>query len=173
MRNAVLSAVVFALTWMQSPAQPLPATDVTSAQIQATLKQAVADKVTDTPIRTVDAGGHNVGIGAVQRPKGQGGTAAVHDQVTEVYQILDGSGTLVTGGTLVNPQRRATTATTVTSINGPGITGQRIEGGVSRRVGKGDMIIIPAGTPHWWSDIQEATTYTVVRVDPSRVVTLK
>jgi quercetin dioxygenase-like cupin family protein len=58
-------------------------------------------------------------------------------------------------------------------INGPGTSGASIEGGVSRRISKGDMVIIPANTPHWLSEIQETTTYTVVRVDPSRVVTLK
>ena len=42
-----------------------------------------------------------------------------------------------------------------------------------RRIAKGDMVIIPAGTPHWWSEIQETISYTVVRIDPSRVVTLK
>jgi len=44
---------------------------------------------------------------------------------------------------------------------------------VSRRIAKGDMVIIPAGTPHWFSEVQESITYTVVRVDPGRVVKLK
>ena len=87
--------------------------------------------------------------------------------------MLAGSGTLVTGGTIVNPQRRTSTQEEVTQINGPGVSGDSIQGGVSRRITKGDMVIIPAGTPHWFSEIQETLTYTVVRVDPSRVVTLK
>jgi len=113
------------------------------------------------------------GIGLVHRPKGFKGFAASHDKVTEVYQVLEGSGTLVTGGTMVNPQRRENVAEVVTQINGPGVSGASIQGGVSRRIAKGDMVIIPAGTPHWFSEVQESITYTVVRVDPGRVVKLK
>ena len=110
----------------------------------------------------------------MHRFKGTGLTGgAVHDQVSEVYHVLEGSGTLVTGGTLVNPQRRDSTASVVTQINGPGVTGTAIEGGERRRISKGDVVIIPAGTPHWFPEIQEDITYTVVRVDPARVVTLK
>jgi mannose-6-phosphate isomerase-like protein (cupin superfamily) len=154
----------------------IPATDVKSADIQTTLKRVMANlttPVSDTPLRTVDAGGHNIGIGVVYRPKGAKGGAASHDKVSEVYQVFDGSGTLVTGGTIVNPQRRASGQEEVTQINGPGTSGSSIESGVSRRISKGDMVIIPAGTPHWFSEIHETITYTVVRVDPSGVVTLK
>lgn len=170
--GAVLFGVaLFALA--QTSASPIPATDVTSAQVQATIQQEIAKSVTDTPIRTVDVSGSNVGIGVVYRPKGAKGFAASHDKVSEVYQVLEGSGTLVTGGTMVNPQRRDNVAEVVTQINGPGVSGASIQGGVSRRISKGDMVIIPAGTPHWFSEIQETLTYTVVRVDPSRVVKLK
>jgi quercetin dioxygenase-like cupin family protein len=173
MRKAVLGIFVILLTLSTAAQAPRPATDVTAAQIQATLKQAIAKNATDTPIRTVDAGGHNVGIGLVYRPKGAKGTSASHDKVSEVYQVLEGAGTLVTGGTMVNPKRRDSGLETVTQINGPGVTGDSIQGGVSRRIAKGDMVIIPAGTPHWWSEIQETISYTVVRIDPSRVVALK
>src|SRR5438128_5827797 len=103
--------------------KPMPATDIRAADVQATLKEAIATKTVDTPIRTVDAGGHNVGVGLVHRPKGTnlpGG--ASHDKVTEVYHVQEGSGTLVTGGTQVNPQRRDRAAEVVTQINGPGVS---------------------------------------------------
>jgi len=154
--------------------RPLPATDIPAADVQATLKKAIASKTVDTPIRTVDAGGHNIGVGLVHRPKGTnlpGG--ASHDKVSEVYHVLEGAGTLVTGGQLVNPQRREGASEVVTQINGPGYSGTSITGGVRRRIAKGDIVIIPAGTPHWFPDVEEDLTYTVVRVDPSRVVTLK
>ena len=109
----------------------------------------------------------------VYRPKGAKGNGASHDKVTEVYTVLEGSGTLVTGGTMVNPQRRANTAEDVTQLSGPGVSATAIQGGVSRRISKGDMVIIPAGTPHWFSEIQETLAYTVVRVDPQRLITLK
>jgi mannose-6-phosphate isomerase-like protein (cupin superfamily) len=164
-------ALVLALP--QASVTPKPAVDVTAADIQATIKKEIASSTTDTPIRTIDAGGHNVSIAVVYRPKGAKGTGASHDKVTEVYNILEGSGTLVTGGTMVNPQRRANTAEDVTQLSGPGVSATAIQGGVSRRISKGDMVIIPAGTPHWFSEIQETLAYTVVRVDPQRVVALK
>lgn len=170
----MLETLVLLLALAQAGSAPLPATDVSTATIQATLKDAIAKGVIDTPIRTVDAGGHNVGIGVVQRPKGTnlvGG--ALHDKVTEVYYVIEGAGTLVTGGTLVNPQRRDSAASVVTQINGPGVSGTAIQGGARRRVAKGDMVIIPAGTPHWFPEVEEALMYVVVRVDPARVVTLK
>jgi mannose-6-phosphate isomerase-like protein (cupin superfamily) len=172
----MLRILAVLLLFAQATGNPIPATDVKSADIQSTLKRVMANStipVSDTPIRTVDAGGHNIGIAVVYRPKGAKGGSASHDKVSEVYQVLDGSGTLVTGGTIVNPQRRTSSQEEVTQINGPGTSGTSIEGGVSRRISKGDMVIIPAGTPHWFSEIQETITYTVVRVDPSRVVTLK
>ena len=177
MLKAMLSVLVVLLASLIAAiaAQtPIPATDVSAADIQATVERAIAEGRTDTPIRTVDAGGHTVGIGVVHRRTGtniRGG--AVHTMVTEVYHVLEGSGTLVTGGTLVNPRQRDSAASVVVQINGPGISGDAIEGGVRRRVARGDVVIIPAGTPHWWPEVTEAITYTVVRVDPSQVVTLR
>jgi mannose-6-phosphate isomerase-like protein (cupin superfamily) len=172
----MLRILAIVLVFAQTVGSPIPATDVKSVDIQATLKRVMANPdiaVSDTPLRTVDAGGHNVSIGVVFRPKGAKGGAASHDKVSEVYQVLEGSATLVTGGTIVNPQRRTSTQEEVTQINGPGVSGASIDGGVSRQITKGDMVIIPAGTPHWFPEIQETITYTVVRIDPSRVVTLK
>ena len=159
-----------------SMAQSLPATDVLAEAIRATLQEQTATgrAVVDTPIRTVDAGGHHVGIGLVRRTGPAQGGSAAHDKVTEVYYIMEGSGTLVTGGSLVNPERRQTANATVQGINGPGVSGTQIANGVSRRITKGDMVIIPAGTPHWWSSVDTPEIYyIVVRVDPDRVVALK
>src|SRR6266516_2184605 len=152
----------------------LPATDVKAADIQATVKEEIAKNVTDIPIRTVDAGGHNVGIAVVHRGKGTNLMAgAVHDKISEVYQVLEGSGTFVDGGRLVNPQRREANSEIVTQLSGPGSSGTGIQGGVSRRLSKGDMVVIPAGTPHLFTDVQEPITYSIVRIDPGRVMALK
>src|ERR1700732_1595916 len=114
----MLRILVLWLALAQLTANPIPATDVRAADIQATVKQEIANSTTDTPIRTVDAGGHNVSIAVVYRPKGAKGGAAIHDKVTEVYQVLDGSGTLGTGGTMVNPQRRAKSSVEATPLSG-------------------------------------------------------
>ena len=100
----------------------------------------------------------------------------MHDKVSEVYVMLEGAGTLVTGGKLVNPTRRegGSIAQIVAQVNGPGVSGTSVEGGVSRRIKAGDFVIIPAGTPHWWSEIEgKSMSYVVIRVDPDQVVALK
>lgn len=170
-RMIALLGLVLALP--QASKMQLPAAMVTADDIQATIKKEIASSTTDTPIRTVDTGGPRVSIAVVYRAKGAKAGAAAHDQVSEVYQVIEGSGTFVTGGTLINPQRRASTADEVTQLSGPSVAGTGIEGGVSRHVTKGDMIIIPAGTPHWFSEVQETLAYTVVRMDPQRVLALK
>lgn len=156
-----------------APVDTLPATDIDAATIQETAAQALAQGVTDIPVRTVDAGGHNVGLGVVHRQVGVVGGSASHDHVSEVYHILEGSGTLVTGGAHLDPKRRASGTLGVTQINGPGVSGRGISGGVSRVLEKGDVVIIPAGTVHWWSEVTAPLTYTIIRVDPHKVIDLK
>jgi mannose-6-phosphate isomerase-like protein (cupin superfamily) len=178
MKTILRSVLCLALVWpgVASAQQSLPATDVLTAAIQATLQEqrATGRPVVDTPIRTVDAGGHNVGVGLVRRTGPAQGGSALHDKVAEVYYIIEGAGTLVTGGSLVGAERRESANATVTGINGPGISGTSIANGASRRIAKGDVVIIPAGTPHWWSTIDTPEIYyIVVRVDPERVVALK
>src|SRR3989475_12515203 len=83
------------------------ATDVQATDVQATVKEEIAKKLTDVPIRTVDAGGHNVSIAVVHRDKGTNLTGmAAHDKESEVYYVVEGSGTFVTGGTLVKAEKR-------------------------------------------------------------------
>src|SRR5437773_1294350 len=132
-----------------SATKVLPVTDVKASDIQATVKEEIAKKLTDVPIRTVDAGGHNISIAVVHRDNGTNLTGmAAHDKVSEVYYIVEGSGTFVTGGTLVKPQMRESSSDTVKQLSGPGYACTGIQGGTSRRLSKGDMVIIPAGTPH-------------------------
>lgn len=156
-----------------APGEPIPATDVPYSDIEATLKMQMASgkPVMDTPIRVVDVGALKVGIGLVYRVTSK--TAATHDKVSEVYHVIEGSGTFVTGGTLVNPERRDKELAFFETLSGPGTTGASIQGGVSRHIGKGDVVVIPAGTPHWFSEIQSPLTYLVVRMDPSKQLTLK
>jgi mannose-6-phosphate isomerase-like protein (cupin superfamily) len=152
----------------------LPATDIKAADIQAAVKEEIAKNLTDMPIRTVDVGGQNVSIAVVHRDKGTNLTGmASHDVVTEVYYIVEGSATFATGGTLVKPEKRTDSSDTVKQLSGPGFAGAGIQGGVTRRVAKGDMIVIPARTPHGFSEVQEAITYTIVRIDPGRILAKK
>ncbi len=149
------------------------ATYVPSGDVQATLKRAPENSVSDQQIRVVDVGKYNIGVGVVYRSVKAVQAAVEHDQVTEVYTIMEGSGTLVTGGTLVNAKRRASDHRSVAELNGPSVDGTGLQGGESRRVGPGDVVVIPAGVGHYFSSVDGSIRYLVVRVDLDKVVPLK
>jgi len=157
-----------------SPAKTLSATYVTEADIQANLNGAPSAATNPQPnIRVVDAGGYNVAVGVIHRPQTPPGVAAVHDKVSEIYHVTDGAGTLVTGGTIVDAKPRPADALSVRLEDGPGSSGAAIQGGMTRRIKAGDVVVIPAGVPHWFSAIEGSITYVVVRVDPNRLLAAK
>ena len=169
----IASTIFLAVVPMIANAQTkvLPAADISAAQIQAQLGPQPPNALPN--IRVVDAGGYNVGIGALNRKNGQTRNAAVHYKVSEVYHIMKGEATLVTGGTMVNGKPRPADSMQVLHEDGPGATGTGIEGGTSRQIKEGDVVVIPAGTPHWFSKIPESITYIVIRIDPSQVVAVQ
>ena len=152
-------------------ANTLPATAISAAEIQALMAPRKPNTLPN--IRVVDAGGHHVGVGVLYRTEGQTQNTAVHFKVSEVYHVMKGSGTLVTGGTVVNPRTRAADSIEVTREDGPGVTGTAIRGGVNHELKEGDVIVIPAGTPHWFSKINGSISYLVIRIDPSQLVALQ
>jgi mannose-6-phosphate isomerase-like protein (cupin superfamily) len=149
----------------------LPAAAISSVEIQALMGPRKPNTLPN--IRVVDAGGHNVGVGVLYRAEGQTQNTAVHFKVSEVYHVMKGAGTLVTGGTVVNPKTRAADSTEVTREDGPGVTGTAIQGGVTHQLKEGDVIVIPAGTPHWFSKINGSIVYLVIRIDPSQLIALQ
>ncbi|MGQ0732372.1 MAG: cupin domain-containing protein [Acidobacteriota bacterium] len=101
------------------------------------------------------------------------GTASgiAHDHQTETYIIVSGGGTLVTGGRIVNGRKSAPESQVTRVLNGPSCSGMIAGADVVRRVVKtGDIIIIPAGVPHGWTDITDHVDYLSVRPDPDRVL---
>src|ERR1700732_4108075 len=153
-----------------------PATYIPKEEIQEYVKRAIADKLTDQQIRAVDVGKTNVDVGIVYRGKLAApapDSVAEHDQVSEVYHIIDGSATLVTGPDLVGEKRRPTDSETVRFLNGPGNNAASIRNGVSRQLKPGDVVIIPAGTGHWFTKIDDHIDYLMVRIDPDKVTPLK
>ena len=151
-------------TAAQTP--PIPATDVTNRDIQSFINALPKDAVSDKPIRIVDVGGYHVGVYGVLRPKSVKQEANLHNtKVTEIYYILNGNATLVTGGTLPEPKPLRGSTTTMQS--------DRIDGGVSRTVGPGDVIIIPGKTPHWFSSQDADLRYLIFRPDPEGKSQLK
>jgi hypothetical protein len=102
-----------------------PAIYIGAADIQRTLKKAPADSVTDQAIRTVGVGNLNVGVGVVHRSAKAAQTSIAHDELTEIYHILAGSGTLVTGGAMTKPERIPADSQTVKDLPGPACAGWR------------------------------------------------
>jgi mannose-6-phosphate isomerase-like protein (cupin superfamily) len=95
-----------------------------------------------------------------------GGTAGAiaHDQQTEGYLIVSGSGTLVTGGKIVNGRKSGPEAEVTKILNGPSCSGTTVGADVVKKVVKtGDIIIIPAGVPHGWTDIGDHVDYLSFR----------
>ena len=157
-----------------SSASSLPATYVSAADIQANLNGAPNSATNPLPnIRVVDAGGYNVAVGVIHRPQTPPGVVAVHYKVTEIYHVTDGGATLVTGGAMVNAKERPADAISVKLEDGHGASGTSIQGGVTRKIKAGDVVVIPTGVPHWFSQIDGSITYVVVRVDPGRVLAPK
>ena len=112
------------------------------------------------------------GAAAAAEPCGEQSTAPVtgtpgaiaHDQQTEGYLIVSGSGTLVTGGKIVNGRRSPAESEVTKILNGPSCSGTTTGADVVKKVVKtGDIIIIPAGVPHGWSDIPEHVVYLSFR----------
>jgi glc operon protein GlcG len=90
------------------------------------------------------SGSHRTGPGQVE----------VHDKQTDIMYFLDGTATLVTGGTMVGGKQ-----------SGPGQwLGTSVTRGETRKVVKGDVIVVPAGTPHWFKEVPGPISYYVVKV---------
>ncbi|MBZ5643631.1 MAG: hypothetical protein LAO19_12790 [Acidobacteriia bacterium] len=154
-----------------SASKPLPATYISAEDIQKNVSGAPTAATNPNPnVRVVDLGGYNIALGVLHRPETPPGVAVKHHLVSEVYHVLEGSATLVTGGTIVDAQERAADARDVRLEDGPSASGPSIKGGVTQHVKAGDVVIIPADTPHWFSKIDGAITYVVVRYDPNHVL---
>ena len=104
-------------------------------------------------------------------PAGAVGGGIWHQGQTETYIVISGSGTLVTGGKIYNGRKSGPDSQVTKVLNGPSCSGTIAGPDVVKRVvGVGDIIIIPAGTPHGWTDIGDHVDYLSVRPDPQRVI---
>ena len=82
------------------------------------------------------------------------GQVEVHEKETDIIYVLDGAATFVTGGTMVGG-----------AVSRPGQwLGKDITGGEEHHLVKGDMVIVPAGIPHWFKSVSPQVTYSVVKV---------
>ena len=139
---------------------PVPAVHISKEEHVAVLKEQIEKAVVDQPIKAADVPGGRASVAMLHRVKPEA-SALIHDHVTETYYILSGSGTIVTGGSLGDAKPYD-----LTRLNaGMSQTGTR-QGGESRQVKPGDIIIIPAGTPHSFSALDGPISYLVYRFEP-------
>lgn len=90
------------------------------------------------------SGSHRSGPGKVE----------VHEKETDVFYVVDGEATFVTGGKMVGGK-----------VTKPGqLMGSSIQGGQTHHLSKGDVMVIPAGTPHWFQEVPQSVSYYVVKV---------
>ena len=142
--------LVFAIGTAQSVVPP--GTVSAGADLQANLKKAIAD-APDAPMVVARVESTDTTrVNLIHRTVPQ--NAIIHATGWEVHHITDGTGTVVTGGRVVR------------STGAGGERVAKIEDGSSRVVTAGDVVIIPAGTPHWYSDIDGSVTYLEIRYDP-------
>ena len=135
------------------------------------LKNAPANPP-DRQLRVVDMGKYNLGVGIIRRgptneKPGDPVPVLWHDYTPEIYYITSGSGVLTTGGVILNQRVGQGVPNTMNGPSGSGIAGP---GAYSRRVGPGDIIIIPNKVAHGWSGVTDHIEYLSYRPDPDRVL---
>ena len=134
-------AVVVASGQTQAP-PPLQGGQVTAAELAAIVAKQPKDRNGNQTF--LQLAPYNVSMEhRVNVPQ----NASVHDKEAELFYVIDGSATLVTGGKLVNPTRTGDNQAAAT-----------VEGGTAKRMGKGDFFLVPEGTPHWFSKIDGELT---------------
>jgi hypothetical protein len=157
---------------------------ISASDVTAAVRQLSSKFTDDESIRVLEAGPNRLGLFVVGRPKKTSppqvearGAIKVTEglqlqRISAVIQVLDGAGTFVTGGTLIDPQRMPPDDPDAEEI-GAGNRGKAILGGQSHRISAGDLVIVPAGVPHGFSEIETPITYLVIRIDPGKELPLK
>ena len=137
--------LVMVMTSALGFAQPGPATPKTytsAADITAMIAKAKSERKENQPIvtqRILALAPYNANM----EYRASVGPAAIHEKEAEMFYVIDGSATLMTGGKLTNEKR----------TNAENLTGDGIEGGKTQSISKGDFVIVPENTPHWFSAI--------------------
>jgi mannose-6-phosphate isomerase-like protein (cupin superfamily) len=146
-------------------------TDVSNAEIQEAVKRGIAAltpgvSVNDRLVGLADIAKYNVAVAVVARPAGPDPRSLSHDKITEIYYVLKGSGTQLTG-TLVNGTHQDTSKTI-----GPGMSSEAaLQNTTAKKLGPGDIQIIPPGLGHRWQNIDAGgIQYLVFRVDSEKVL---
>ena len=133
---------------------------LTALCFSAALTQARADEVvyvSKEKVFATTAAAGTLSTGSDHRVsmsrREEAGQSEVHDAETDVFYVMEGSATFVTGGTIVGGKTTA-----------PGqVRGTGIINGTTHMLSKGDVVVIPKGTPHWFKEVPEVVVYFVVK----------
>jgi len=169
-RSLLLTFVLTSAGVVVSAQSPAIATDVPREELQKVVAAAIAARRGDQAARVVDAGGYNVGVSIVRRTPTSLGSTVNHTKITEVYYIVSGSATLMTGGDVTNETPLDPNSDDVKILIGPSnrATFVRV---IQRRIVKaGDVVIIPAGVYHGFSEVPDHIEYVTIRVDPQQIL---
>jgi len=134
----VCGAASFAQTPAPAPTDRARATHFTAADLQSALAKLPSDRAAAS-VRVFSLDPYNVAV-EQRQPRAQG--ASLHEAQAELFYVIDGSATMITGGTIADGKR-----------NGTNIQGTAIEGGTRIAFNKGDFIMVPSGVPHQFVDI--------------------
>jgi mannose-6-phosphate isomerase-like protein (cupin superfamily) len=146
------------------------ATVVGADQIEAVVKSPGGG---DREVKIVDLGKMNLGVAVLRRAATKPGApinAINHTQLTEVYYVVSGGGTMVSGGEVENIKPIAKDSELVTTIVGPGNQAVFKKPGFTRKLVVGDVVIIPAGVYHGFSEVPDHIEYVSVRPDIEKVL---
>ena len=136
-----IALITAAAALAQQPA-PITKTFSSAADVAALIAKAKSERKEGQPLvleRILQVPPYNANL----EYRASVGPAAIHENEAEMFYVIEGSGTMVTGGKLANEKRS----------NASNLTGTGIEGGTSREVSKGDFIMVPDNTAHWFSAI--------------------
>jgi quercetin dioxygenase-like cupin family protein len=127
----------------------------------------------DREIKILDIGKFNLGVAVLRRGAVKAGSpisAINHTNLTEVYYVTSGAGTLVTGGEVENIRPLAANNELVTTVVGPGNNATMKKPGLERKIAAGDVVVIPAGVYHGFSEVPDHIEYVSIRPDVEKVL---
>jgi mannose-6-phosphate isomerase-like protein (cupin superfamily) len=153
----VVAAVVTSALWAQQPTAQSMKTFASSAEVQSLIANAKKIRKADQPMVSqpiVQLAPYRANL--EYRPVV--GPASIHEKEAELFYVIEGAGTLVTGGKLANEKR----------TNAENLTGTALEGGVAQAVAKGDVFIVPENTGHWFSEIKSPIVVMSLHVPRSQ-----
>jgi mannose-6-phosphate isomerase-like protein (cupin superfamily) len=153
--------------WSAEPPASRQVVFLTNDELARAVSAPSTTGMTMASLGSVRADDDRISVDEIKRWDAAAEGPVSHTVVTEVYYILDGGGIMETGGTMTDPVPLLTDGkpTNPASI-GASLRGTKISGGSTHHVARGDVVMIPPGTPHRFLSLDEFVTYIVVRVNP-------